>query len=66
MVKKLIGVDFKKALETHIPKGHILHSVINCHVTKLAYCSMPNMEAKVSGHNRKVEANNAPINPDIL
>ena len=64
MVKHQIGVFFKKALEQHIPKGHPLAPVINKHVTKLAYLTMPNMQAKVSAHNNKMERKNLPPEPE--
>ena len=60
MVEELIGVAFKKALEIHIPKTHILHSVINAHTVKLSYSTMPNMRAKIGAHNNKVEQINEP------
>ena len=65
MVKKLIGVTFKKAMEQHIPKGHVLHSVINNHVTKLSYCTMPNMESRIGSHNNKIQTKNEP-KPDLF
>ena len=65
MVKQLIRVDFKNALAKHIPKGHVLNKVINCHVTKLAYCTMPNMEARVNTHNSRIQASNEPENEDL-
>ena len=58
MCKYNIGVCFKKALSTHIPKSHILYPAINVHTTKLSYSTMPSMGSKIGAHNKKVEKNN--------
>ena len=55
MSKTHIGKTFKKALAEQIPKGHPLYKVMNEHVIKLSYSTMPNMASKMGSHNNKVE-----------
>ena len=55
MVRNNIGKLFAKALEKHIPKGHVLHPLLNKHTVKLSYSTMPSMASKVGAHNNKLE-----------
>ena len=43
-----------KIIDSCFPKSHSLHSVLNRNTVKLSYSCMPNMEAKVASHNKKL------------
>ena len=43
-----------KALERTIPRGHQLYPLLNRHTVKVSYSTMPNLEKKISNHNRKI------------
>ena len=47
-------------MEKCFPRDHVLHKVVNPHVVKLAYCTMPNMDAKIQSQNSKIESKNLP------
>ena len=53
-VKTNVAKEIFKALEKNIPRGHKLYPLLNRHTVKVAYTTMPNLEKKVSSHNRKI------------
>ena len=53
-VKKNVVKEVFKAQEKTIPKGHKLYPLLNRHTVKVTYSTMPNIQKKVSSHNRKV------------
>ena len=53
-VKTNVAKEVFKALERTIPKGHTLYPLLNRHTVKVAYSTMPNLQKKVSSHNKKI------------
>ena len=53
-VKINVAKEVFKALERTIPKGHKLYPLLNRHTVKVTYSTMPNIQKKVSCHNKKV------------
>ena len=52
-VKTNVGQKFLRLLDILFPKGS-LHPVINRSIVKLSYRCMPNMNSKISNHNKKL------------
>ena len=55
-MKTNVAKEVFKALERTIPKGHKLYPLLNRHTVKVTYSTMPNIQKKVSSHNKKVIA----------
>ena len=53
-VKTNVAKEVFKALERTIPKGHKLYPLLNRDTVKVTYSTMPNIQKKVSCHNKKV------------
>ena len=53
-VQTNVAKEIFKALEKTIPKGHRLYPLLNRHTVKVSYTTMPNLQKKVSSHNRKI------------
>ena len=45
-------------MEKNIKKGHPLWKILNPHVAKCSYSTMPNMASKIGSRNNKIEATN--------
>ena len=41
-------------LNKHFPPGHKLYKIFNKNTVKLSYSGMPNLKAKIDGHNKKI------------
>ena len=59
-LKTNIGKYFFRLLNKHFPTGHKLHNIFNRNTLKLSYSCMPNREAKIDGHNKKMLENIPP------
>ena len=53
-LKTDIGKYFFKILNKHFPPGRKLYKIFNKSTLKLRYSSMPNLKAKIDGHNKKI------------
>ena len=53
-VKTNIGKAFLDLVSSHFPKHHRYHKLFNKNNVKLSYCTMPNIEAIITKHNRKL------------
>ena len=54
MLKTNIGKYFFRMLNKHFPPGHKLYKIFNKNTLKLSYSCMPNLKAKIDGHNKKI------------
>ena len=52
-LKTNIGKYFFRLLNKHFPAGHKLYKIFNKNTLKFSYSSMPNLKAKIDGHNKK-------------
>jgi len=53
-VKTKIGKRFLDLLDTHFPKGHKLHKLLNRQTVKISYCCTKNIRTTIQNHNAKV------------
>ena len=53
-LKTNIGKYFFRLLNKHFPPGHKLYKIFNKNTLKLSYSCMPNLKAKIDGHNKKI------------
>ena len=53
-----IGREFLKLLDKHFPPNHRLRKICNRSTIKISYCCMPNMEAIISRHNKRLTNHN--------
>ena len=53
-VKTKIAEEFLKLIDKHFPERHKFHKLFNRNNVKVSYSSMPNMNAIINGHNKKV------------
>ena len=49
-----VAAKFLKLVSKHFPTTNPLHKVFNRNNVKVSYCCLPNMNAVISGHNKKV------------
>ena len=56
-VKTSIGRKFLGLIDTHFPKGHQLHKIINRNTIKISFSCMDNMATIVKAHNNKITQN---------
>ena len=61
-VRSTIGGDFSKLIRKHFPKSNPLSKIINTNTVKISYSCMPNLNQKISQHNKKI-AQPTPILP---
>ena len=54
-----MGVIFKNAMENHIKRNHPLWKILNPHVAKCSYSTMPSMAGKIGSTNNRIEKNNS-------
>ena len=54
LTKTNLGKEFFKILDSSFPKGHPLHTTFNRNTVKLSYSCLPNMQSKISSHNKKI------------
>ena len=59
-LKTNIGKYFFRLLNKHFPPGHKLYKIFNKNTLKLSYSCMPNLNAKIDGHNKKILENTPP------
>ena len=52
-LKTNIGKYCFRLLKKHFPPGHKLYKIFNKNTLMLSYSCMPNLEAKMDGHNKK-------------
>ena len=53
-LKTNIDNYFFRLLIKHFPPGHKLYKIFNKNTLKLSYSCMPNLKAKIDGHNKKI------------
>ena len=53
-LKTNIGKYFFRLLNKHFPPGHKFLKIFNKSTLKFSYSCMPNLKAKVDGHNKKI------------
>ena len=53
-VKTKIAGEFLKLIDKHFPERHKFHKLFNRNNVKVSYSAMPNMNAIINGHNKKV------------
>ena len=53
-VKTKIAEEFLKLIDKHFTKRHKFHKLFNRNNVKVSYSSMPNINAIINGHNKKV------------
>ena len=51
--KQTLASTFR-LLNKHFPPGHKLYKIFNKSTWKLSYSCMPNLKAKIDGHNKKI------------
>ena len=49
-----VGKHFLKLLEKHFPKHHKFRKIFNKNTVKVSYSCLPNINAKVNRHNKKI------------
>ena len=54
IVKTNIGKKFLQLIDTHFPKDHPLHPIINRNTIKMSYRNTPNIKKIISSHNTKL------------
>ena len=59
-LKTNIGKYFFRLLNTHFPPGHKPPKIFHKNTLKLSYSCMPNLKAKIDGHNKKILENTLP------
>ena len=59
-MKTNIGKYFFRLLNKHFPPGHKLYKIFNKNTLKLSYSCMPNLKAKIDGHNKKIPETTLP------
>ena len=59
-LKTNIGKYFFRLLSKHFPPGHKLYKIFNKNTLKVSYSCMPNLKAKIDGHNKKILENTPP------
>ena len=57
LLKTNISKYFLRLFNKHFPPGHKLYKIFNKNTLKLSYSSMPNLKAKIDGHNQKILEN---------
>ena len=57
LLKRNISKYFLRLFNKHFPPGHKLYKIFNKNTLKLSYSSMPNLKAKIDGHNQKILEN---------
>ena len=55
MCVKHIGKSFKEAMSKHVQREHPLYAILNEHVCKLSYGTMPSMASKIGAQNNLLE-----------
>ena len=53
-VKTKIAEELLSLIDKHFPERHKFHKLFNRNNVKVSYTSMPNMNAIMNGHNKKV------------
>ena len=64
-LKTNIGKYFFRLLNKHFPPGHKLYKIFNKNTLKLSYSCMPNLKAKIDGHNQKILETTPPPKPKL-
>ena len=59
-LKTNIGKFLFRLLNKHFPAGHKLYKIFNRNTLKLSYSCIPNLKAKIDGHNKKILKNAPP------
>ena len=59
-LKTNIGKYFFRLLNKNCPPGHKLYKIFNKNTLKLSDSCMPNLKAKIDGHNKKILENTPP------
>ena len=54
LTKTNLGKEFFKILDSSFPKEHSLHTTFNRNTVKLSYSCLPNVQSKISSHNKKI------------
>ncbi len=62
-VKTNIGKQFINLIDKCFPPGQHLHKLLNRNTIKVSYSCMPNMKNIISQHNKSVEKQNEPPQP---
>ena len=60
-LKTKISKYFFRLLNKHFPPGHKLYKIFNKNTLKLSYSCMPNLKAKIDGHNKKILETTPPL-----
>ena len=55
-VKTNVGAEFLKLVRKHFPKEHPFHTLFNKNNVKTSYRCTPNLNRKISAHNKKILA----------
>ena len=59
-LKGNIGKYFIRLLNKHFPPGHKFRKIFIKNTSTLSYPCMPNLKAKIDGHNKKILENTPP------
>ena len=59
-LKTNIGKYFFRLFNKRFPQGHKLYIIFNKNTLKLSYFCMPNLKAKIDGHNKEKFENTPP------
>ena len=59
-LKTNIGKYFFRLLKNHFPPGHKLYKIFSKNTLKRSYSCIPNLKAKIDGHNKEILQNTPP------
>ena len=54
LTKTNLGKESFKILDSSFPKGHPLHTTFNRNKVRLSFSCLPNVQSKISFHNKKI------------
>ena len=57
LLKTNIFEYFFRLLKKHFPPGHKLYKILSKNTLRLSYSCMPDLKAKIDGHNKKILEN---------
>ena len=58
-----VGKEFLRLIDFHFPAHNPLHKILNRNTVKVSYGCMPNINASINSHNKKIIEDKEPLSP---